>query len=245
VKSCYNGKCETNQVLGDSGIFNPVDVDLQLVTSRILSDSRTLVLRLNPLSTFAHPVALPDLFRKLSEVDSGFSFPGRKIQMAKAKIEVKCANPQCGKVFSTTNLNKTCCNSSCYKVACESSTDSEDRFRFNSVSKVTTGTIGATHELVVSADLLKRGFGVFRALSPSCPCDLILMIDGALFRLEVRTGRRTVMSDRLQFPFSGKDVGRADILAVVEENWNITYYDKKQEVIENFYKMAKRGKKSI
>lgn len=76
MKSCYNGKCETNQVLGDSGIFNPVGVALQLVTSRILSDSRTPVLRLNPLSTFARLGVHPDLFRKLSEVDSGFSFPG-------------------------------------------------------------------------------------------------------------------------------------------------------------------------
>jgi hypothetical protein len=54
------------------------------------------------------------------------------------------------------------------------------------------GTIGAINELYVSSDLMARGLSVFRALSPSCKCDLIVMLDnGELKRLEVKTGHIT------------------------------------------------------
>jgi len=55
-----------------------------------------------------------------------------------------------------------------------------------------SGTIGAINELYVSSDLMARGLSVFRALSPSCKCDLIVMLDnGELKRLEVKTGHIT------------------------------------------------------
>lgn len=54
---------------------------------------------------------------------------------------------------------------------------------------LTTGTIGAMHELAVAIDLMKRGFHVFRALSPSCSCDLIVLTDTDMcIRVEVSTG---------------------------------------------------------
>lgn len=55
---------------------------------------------------------------------------------------------------------------------------------------LSTATIGAMNELLVAADLMKRGFDVFRALSPSCSCDLAVVKDGTLLRIEVRTGWR-------------------------------------------------------
>jgi len=55
-----------------------------------------------------------------------------------------------------------------------------------------TGTIGAINELYVSSDLMARGLSVFRALSPSCKCDLIVMLhNGDLKRVEVKTGHIT------------------------------------------------------
>ena len=32
-----------------------------------------------------------------------------------------------------------------------------------------------------------KGYNVFRALSPSCPCDLAILKDHKLFKVEVRT----------------------------------------------------------
>ena len=51
-----------------------------------------------------------------------------------------------------------------------------------------TGTVGAIGELVVSSFLMAKGFQVFRALSPSCFCDIIIAHDNVLATVEVRTG---------------------------------------------------------
>lgn len=53
--------------------------------------------------------------------------------------------------------------------------------------KIPTGTTGTISELLVAADLLKSGYEVFRALSPSCSCDLAILKNGKLIRVEVTT----------------------------------------------------------
>jgi hypothetical protein len=53
---------------------------------------------------------------------------------------------------------------------------------------------------------------VFRALSPNCPCDLVLLIDGRVFRVEVTTGHRA-SNGKMMVP--KKDRTRYDILAVL------------------------------
>jgi len=56
--------------------------------------------------------------------------------------------------------------------------------------KLPTGTVGAISELRVCAFLLSRGYEVFRSVSPSCSCDLAILKDGKLLRIEVRSGYR-------------------------------------------------------
>lgn len=59
----------------------------------------------------------------------------------------------------------------------------------NDKSKLAPSTIGALSELHVVNDLLIRGFYVFRAVSPSCVCDLVAVHkSGECFRVEVKTG---------------------------------------------------------
>lgn len=50
-------------------------------------------------------------------------------------------------------------------------------------SHLPTPTRGAISELRTAADLLERGFSVFRSESPSCPCDLVLLDSGEAFTL--------------------------------------------------------------
>ena len=52
---------------------------------------------------------------------------------------------------------------------------------------ISTGTVGAIQELRVSVDLLSKGYEVFRALSPSCSCDLLVKKNNKFFSIEVRT----------------------------------------------------------
>lgn len=82
------------------------------------------------------------------------------------------------------------------------------------------GDVGAWGELVVSADLMRRGYCVFRAFSPSCPCDLIAMRDGKLLRVEVTKGRRYVKGGSHFIPHPAE---RYDLLAVVFHDGVIEY----------------------
>lgn len=92
----------------------------------------------------------------------------------------------------------------------------------NPPTGLATATVGAIAELAVAADLMGRGYEVFRALSPSCSCDLALNIDGRLIRVEVRTGYLT-KGGRLTYPRPKSDDGRNDIYAVRTKDGAITY----------------------
>lgn len=85
---------------------------------------------------------------------------------------------------------------------------------------ISTGTIGAVSELLVAADLMSKGYEVFRALSPASSCDLAILKNGALLRVEVRTMTLT-RTGKLTCDRSH----RADILAapVVNDGNRIVY----------------------
>lgn len=75
-----------------------------------------------------------------------------------------------------------------------------------------TGTLGAMSELIAAADLIARGYEVYRALSPSSKSDLVVIKDGVIKRVEVRTGYRYKTSHDL---FFSKDRCHSDMFAVV------------------------------
>jgi hypothetical protein len=105
--------------------------------------------------------------------------------------------------------------------------------------KIKSATTGAAHELVVCVDLMKRGWHVFRAQSPSCPCDLIAMNDNQLLRIEVTTG--TIVKHGIAFP-KKKDSYIFDFIAVVTHNHDIHWFDNeyiRSEFKDNLSKGAK------
>lgn len=106
----------------------------------------------------------------------------------------------CGKPFMGYGT-KIYCSAGCRK-------SSNNRQRFDAY--VPTGSIGALGELLVAADLLRKGFEVFRSVSPSCSADIMIHRDGFSRRVEVRTGcienSGKILANR---------VHRADILAIV------------------------------
>lgn len=85
---------------------------------------------------------------------------------------------------------------------------------------LSTASVGALHELLVCADLLKRGFHVFRAVSPSCSCDLAILDGSRLLRIEVTTGYKSA-SGSLSFPEHSPQ--NYDVLAVVSAG-EISYF---------------------
>jgi PD-(D/E)XK endonuclease len=87
-----------------------------------------------------------------------------------------------------------------------------------SLSDLSTGTTGAIGELIASTDLLRKGYEVFRAISPSCSCDLIAVRGTKSLRIEVRTGAHSEKGT-IQF---NKSNFRADHFAIVVGN-QVTY----------------------
>lgn len=99
---------------------------------------------------------------------------------------------------------------------------------------INTGVIGAMSELVVSADLLRRGFYVFRSLSQSSPCDLIALRDNNhVLRIEVSTAWEG--SNGKLYTSKNRASEKYDVLALVLPQTNaVTYEPTIEHVISNF-----------
>jgi hypothetical protein len=88
----------------------------------------------------------------------------------------------CKKEFCTRKSLQTICSKDCRRKLAKSRKPFDE--------DLSTGTAGTISELTVAADLIKKGWSVFRALSPNCFCDLVAYKKGKKIRLiEVRTGR--------------------------------------------------------
>lgn len=97
--------------------------------------------------------------------------------------------------------------------------------------QVSTGVRGAINELIVCADLMNRGYSVFRSVSQSCSCDLIAMKPNVnlpvqqqnYLRVEVTTATRTKKGDAV---FAPHDPDAYDLLALVFVDGEIEYRPK-------------------
>jgi len=90
----------------------------------------------------------------------------------------------CGKeVPETRNSQAQYCNNVCYKAKRQADDHTE-----TTLMGLPSGTVGALHELVVAELLIRKGYHVFRAMSPACPCDLMIFNNTGLYRVEVTTG---------------------------------------------------------
>ena len=94
----------------------------------------------------------------------------------------KCAN--CGQEFAPSQPFNIYCSPLCAKSVEQARRDVRPWAKEN---KLSSGTVGALGELRVAVDLMQRGYHVFRALSPSCPCDIIAFRNTTVLRVEVRT----------------------------------------------------------
>lgn len=100
----------------------------------------------------------------------------------KPKIDLICE--RCNSSFRSIKADKPrrWCSRACKNLA----TRARHRGDLPSIS-LPTGTVGSMSELRIAADLLARGYYVFRSLSPNSPCDIIAMGNGNTIRIEVTT----------------------------------------------------------
>jgi len=126
---------------------------------------------------------------------------------------------ECGEPIPGDRFRKRAktCSGKCSKL--------HERKRYRNVNpcpNISPGAVGALNELRASVDLMLRGWEVFRALSPSSPCDMVAFRNGTLLRVEVTTGYITPGTGKLAYSKHIKD--KRDILAVVLHNGSISYF---------------------
>lgn len=128
-----------------------------------------------------------------------------------------CKN--CKDIFYSNNPQQVFC-----KVKCQLDKYKETSGRISKKLTLPPSTIGEISELLVSSDLLKKGFDVFKALSSSCYCDLIATKKDLILRVEVKTCYKDKNNSKLYF---NKSKNNFDIYAVCNRNtYKITYLDK-------------------
>lgn len=115
--------------------------------------------------------------------------------------------PQCNLPFSPSVRRQQYCSRSCRSSANRALLISPEKL-------MNTGVTGAVSELLVSADLFRNGFYVFRALSQSSPCDLIALKDGFCLKIEVSTAWQSKSTEKV-YSAKKKVSDLYDVLALV------------------------------
>ena len=124
----------------------------------------------------------------------------------------------CGKIITGRNKGAEYCNKTCHKVRVSELC----RLKNGEKNPFPPSVCGTVSELTVSTDLLKKGFHVFRSISPYGPCDIVVLKGKKLFLIEVTTGSRN-NAGKLMYPAHKKYAHIFDIIAVVENAGKITY----------------------
>ncbi len=114
--------------------------------------------------------------------------------------ERACLN--CGEAFKPRTLSqKYCCK------PCARNYYTETYF-INHHLNLNSGALGAVSELLVCADLISKGFQVFRSVAQSSDADILAERPGKIYRFEVRTGKYSLLGN-VTYPSSntkGKSV---------------------------------------
>lgn len=104
------------------------------------------------------------------------------------------------------------CSYECEQASVKTKFEVSNPTLFRGDTPVTTGAIS---ELRVAVDLLARGYNVFRALSPASPCDLAILKDNKLLRVEVRTCHISITDKLYRSKGKRDDPNNIDIYAWV------------------------------
>ena len=160
------------------------------------------------------------------KIEKNYGVNGRKIcdkckQFLKNKEEepIKKICNSCKKEFFVLNMQRKYCDD------CKESYHISVSENFDNLN---TGTIGTIQELRVNIDLLKKGFEVFKALSPMCSCDLLVQKEKKIFSVEVKSVSKRSSPGHKYF---ARKI-RANCLAIVFKD-KILYNPDVEEIIKN------------
>lgn len=118
--------------------------------------------------------------------------------------------PNCKDTFIVTAFNQVYCTRSCSKQY------HKNRYGIVNRTDLPANTVGALHELIVTADLLSKGYYVFRSVTPNSPCDLIIQRGNLVLRVEVKTRRLLVNGTYIKPPMKNANPNQFDAIAFVD-----------------------------
>jgi hypothetical protein len=93
----------------------------------------------------------------------------------------------------------------------------------NRIIGLTSGTKGAMAELMACVDLMRKGYEVFRALSPSSNCDILAIKDGVVHLYEVRTGVYGSPENGSKLSWPNTKTDGKEVLVVTHKD-NVVHY---------------------
>lgn len=128
------------------------------------------------------------------------------------------ACPICGSEIHTNRSDRKYCSTTCSGKAYREAHPE----LYGGAHDCDRSQTGAASELLVCVDLLRQGYDVFRAQSPSSSCDLVVILEGKALRIEVKTGRYQLNGD-VSFAKSRLDPNKYDALAIVLPTNEIVY----------------------
>ncbi len=127
----------------------------------------------------------------------------------KPKVCLKCK--QCGKEFYHGSSQAKYCSKICL-----AKFNREKWYVINPRAALSPGTAGALNELIVSADLISKGYDVFRAFSPNASCDLVIIKEKRILRVEVKSINKTFVGELSITPTVKRiSAEKCDVIALV------------------------------
>lgn len=132
--------------------------------------------------------------------------------------QMRLACSVCSKPFLRTTNTQRFCSAFCKRRHHREQAKSKNAAPLD----IAPASVGAIGELQVSADLLAKGYSVYRSVSPSAPADLVALKNGECVLVEVTTGFRNG-NGALGYKRHDHCAHIFDVVAVVERDGKITY----------------------
>jgi hypothetical protein len=137
----------------------------------------------------------------------------------------------CKKDFRSNQPHQKFCGNDCRK---KNYYDQSGRIVLKT-KHLSTGSVWKISEMAVNADLLKRGYTVFYALSTDSFCDIVAVKDNKILFVEARTGYKNSYTNKYTFPTGLR--GMANVYGVYERNSEkVHYFDNNKEIIDDISK---------
>lgn len=144
---------------------------------------------------------------------------------AKQKICLFCQKQFLAHPSLPTGSRQKYCSAECSQKA-SSKRNTENRKKYNLGARLglSGGKIGKVNEVLVAIDLIKKGWDVYTAFEDTHPFDILIMKNGQMKKVEVKSA--TILPSGTRVINDPKDKAhdkRIDVLASVDNFSNIVY----------------------